>query len=284
MNIAIFGLGLIGGSIGRALIKFTDNTVFGRDIDESVMLKAELLGVYNKPLLDEDLSTQDIVVFSLPPEATIEVMAEICPKLKSGAIVIDTCGIKRIVVDKMRQLNAIYPSLRFVGVHPMAGREFSGVAHSTATLFENAYIIMTAVTNDIETLHTIKKLFIEIGAQDVTICSAEKHDKMISYTSQLAHIVSSSYIKNSKSHCHAGFSAGSFRDMTRVAKLNPQLWTELFMENRDNLIGDIDELVLRLQEYREALNCQDQARLCDLLADGVKQKEEAENARKERLK
>ncbi len=284
MNIALIGLGLIGGSIGRATLKNTEHNVFGYDIDESVMLKAELLNAISKRLEVEDLKQADMIIIALSPLATVEKMREICPMLKEGAIVTDTCGNKREVVSEMKTLNELYPNLNFCGVHPMAGREFSGISHSSATLFDKAYVILTPVNFDIQTVATVKAFYKSLGAQDAEICSAVRHDRIIAYTSQLAHIVSSSYIKNPLSKDHAGFSAGSFRDMTRVAKLNPEMWTELFMQNRDNLIVDLDIFIDNLNKYREAINCCDQAQLKKLLDDGVQMKEQAEEARKERLK
>ncbi|MBQ3755131.1 MAG: prephenate dehydrogenase, partial [Clostridia bacterium] len=159
-----------------------------------------------------------------------------------------------------------------------------GISHSMATLFDKAFVVLVPVSQDIAKLAVVKNLFLAIGATDVEICNAKKHDGMISYTSQLAHIVSSSYVKNPHCSSHAGFSAGSFRDLTRVAKLNPDMWAELFVENKDYLVNDIDEIIKHLQEYRDAIAEGDEKELRVLLADGVKQKEAAENARKERLK
>lgn len=284
MNIAIIGLGLIGGSIGRATLKFTDNKVFGYDKDETVMIKAELLNAITCPLDKKNLKEADLIIVALSPKATAETLKKICPDLKDGAIVTDTCGNKRGIVAQMKQLENEYPNLNFCGVHPMAGREFSGISHSTATLFEKSYVILTPVNFDIQTVATVKQFYLSLQAQDVEICSADRHDKMIAYTSQLAHVVSSSYIKNNLSANHAGFSAGSFRDLTRVAKLNPDMWTELFLQNKDNLVGDIDCLISELQNYRNAINNGDAENLRLLLENGVKMKENAEEARKERLK
>lgn len=284
MKIAIVGMGLIGGSLGRAIIKFTDNTVYGVDSDEGVLVKADLLNAQTKRLEPNEWGEMDMVIFALCPSATVSAMRDVCPKLKQGAIVADTCGNKRIIISEMQSLQKLYPDLFFVGVHPMAGREFSGIAHSTASLFEHMYFIVVPVSQDIEKLALVKQLFLNLGAQDVEICTAEKHDEMIAYTSQLAHVVSSSYVKNQHSSNHAGFSAGSFRDLTRVAKLNPDMWTELFLQNKDNLVNDIDVLISHLKEYRDAIASDNADELHALLAEGVKMKEDAENARKERMK
>ena len=285
MKIAIFGMGLIGGSLGRAILKFTDNEVFGFDIDKGALQKADLLLAQTRALdVDKDIKDMDMVIFALCPRVAIESMRQIVPRLKDGAIIMDICGNKRIIVDEMLALEKQYPNLFFIGSHPMAGREFSGIAHSSATLFEKAFVVLVPVSQDIAKLAVVKKMFLDIGANDVEICNAKKHDGMIAYTSQLAHIVSSSYVKNEHSSEHAGFSAGSFRDLTRVAKLDPNMWAELFVENKDYLVSDIDEIIKHLQEYRDAIADGDEEQLRELLADGVKQKEAAETARKNRMK
>lgn len=285
MKIAIIGMGLIGGSLGRAIIKNTEHQVFGYDIDESALLKADLLSAHTRALdVESDLGALDMVIFALCPRAAVESMRQIVPKLKDGAIVMDICGNKRIIVDEMSRLEEEYPRLFFIGTHPMAGREFSGISHSSATLFEKAFVVLVPVSQDIAKLAIVKNLFLAIGATDVEICGAKKHDGMIAYTSRLAHIVSSSYVKNPHCSSHAGFSAGSFRDLTRVAKLDPNMWAELFVENKDYLVNDIDEIIKHLKEYRDAIEDGDEELLKTLLADGVRQKEAAETARKNRLK
>lgn len=232
MKIAIFGLGLIGGSIGRSVLQKTDNTVLGFDCDEQVLLKADMLKAFSERGDEEGLKDVDLVIFAVKPSTTVSLMEKVCQKLKDGAVVIDTCGTKRLVAAEMERLWIKYPNLSFVGVHPMAGREFSGIEHTTCGLFERAYIILTPVHTDIGALTTVKEFFMSIGAEGIEVADANKHDKMIAYTSQLAHIVSSSYIKNPLSKEYVGFSAGSFRDMTRVAKLSSDLWAELFWKTR----------------------------------------------------
>lgn len=284
MKIAIYGLGLIGGSIGRAALKKTDHTVYGFDIVPENVVKAKLAEAITDELNEVKLGETDMVVLSLYPEAAISVMNRILPKLKSGAIVIDCCGTKRKIVGAMEKAKVEYPDIEFVGIHPMAGREFSGISHALPTLFENGYVIVTPVHSDIRALTAVKRFFIDLGACGIEVATAEKHDKMIAYTSQLAHVLSSSYIKSELSNCYTGFSAGSFRDMTRVAKLNPAMWTELCIENRDNLVERIDELVLHLNEFRDALAKGDEKEVYRLFEDGTKMKNQAENLMKERKK
>lgn len=284
MIIAIFGLGLIGGSLGRATLMRTAHTVLGYDRDGQVMLKADMLNAYSERLTDENIGRADMVIFALNPSAVISLMDGVCAKLKDGATVIDTCGTKRCVVKEMERLHGKYPNVSFAGVHPMAGREFSGIEHTTVGLFERAFIIITPVHTDISALASIKDFFMDVGAEGIEVADGDKHDKMIAYTSQLAHIVSSSYIKNPLSKEYAGFSAGSFRDMTRVAKLNPDMWTELFMENRDNLTAAIDDLQTHLSEYKDALTGEDYKRLHSLLTEGAEAKAAADKLLRERRK
>ena len=283
MNIGIIGLGLIGGSIARATMKYTDNKVYGFDIDENAIIKAEMMNAIVEPINENNVKDIDMIIVALNLSPTIKVLEKICPYLKDGAIVTDICGVKRPIIEVMQTLSEKYPNLKFCGVHPMAGREFSGISHSSANLFERAYIVIVPIYDDIEVLAKIKSFYKSILAQDVQICNADYHDRMIAYTSQLAHIVSSAYIKDPNSSEHAGFSAGSFRDLTRVAKLNPNMWDELFMANKDNLVECIDNIIKELTLYRNSIENEDQ-NLRELLQDGVDKKELAEQARKDRLK
>ncbi len=284
MNIAIYGLGLIGGSIGRATLKKTEHKVFGADIVEENLLKAKLLGAITDKLDDEKLSKCQMVCLAVYPKTATTLLNEILPKLADGTIVFDCLGTKRAIVEAMKKAKLKYPKLHFVGIHPMAGREFSGISHAIPSLFENSFTIVTPIDQDMDVLMKVRNFFYELGSVGVVVASAEKHDKMISYTSQLAHILSSSYIKNPLSADYAGFSAGSFRDMTRVAKLSPTMWTELCMENRDNLVEQIDDLVLHLQEYKKALSDGDEQKLYQLFEDGLKLKIKADELLKEKKK
>lgn len=257
MNIGIIGLGLIGGSLGRAIIKRTEHMVFGMDNDKETMLKAELLKAYNYELNDDNISEIDIIILALPPHIVCSVLENIAPKLKAGAIVVDCVGNKRDIVAKMKSLSINYPELIFIGGHPMAGREYSGVRHSTASLFDNASMIFVPISQDISALQVTKELFLELGFKKVVMTTAEEHDRIISYTSQLAHVVSSAYVLSPTAESYLGFSAGSFRDMTRVARMNPDMWTELFIENKDNLTKELNEFIANLTEYRDLISGSD---------------------------
>lgn len=284
MIVAIYGLGLIGGSIGRATLAKTEHKVYGADIDKSAVLKAKMLNAITDELTDETLKKADLVVLAVNPRTAIKLMDEICPKLKKGATVIDCCGNKRNVVAAMNKLNETYKDIGFIATHPMAGREFSGVEHSTAKLFEKSFVIVTPVHSGINDFQKVKSFYTALGCDGVTMATADQHDEMISYTSQLAHVLSSSYVKNPLSAKHAGFSAGSFRDLTRVARLSPDMWSELFIDNGDKLCPQIDFLIDRLKEYKSAIESKDGERLKALLQDGVEKKAVAEKAIKDKRK
>ena len=284
MIIAIYGLGLIGGSIGRATILKTKHKVYGCDVDKSAVLKAKMLNAISGELNDEKLSQADLVVFAVNPRTAIKLLPEVCSKLKKGATVIDCCGNKRNVVKAMDEMHAIYKDIGFIATHPMAGREFSGVEHSTAKLFEKSFVIVTPVHSGIEDFQKVKAFYTELGVDGVTMATADEHDEMISYTSQLAHVLSSSYVKNKLSAKHAGYSAGSFRDLTRVARLNPQMWSELFIDNGDKLCPQIETLINNLKEYKEAIEAKDSGRLTELLQEGVDAKAVADKAIKDKRK
>ncbi len=280
MNIGIYGLGLMGGSLGRAIVRLTEHTVFGYDIDKQSMTKGVLLQAYHNELTLDNISNMDIVIVALHPEATIEALKKVAPRMKPNSILCDCCGNKRTIVAVMEELRKSYAQLHYISLHPMAGREFSGIAHSTVGLYERASIIAVPIHTDIEPLTIVKQLFMDIKADRFVISSADEHDKIIAYTSQLAHIVSSAYIMCSMSKEHMGFSAGSFKDMTRVAKLNPDMWTELMIDNSDNLSSQISELIDNLTVFKDSLDNKSADVLHSHLENGVKAKEFAESLRK----
>lgn len=281
MKIGIVGLGLIGGSLARQFKRNTRHTVLGYDISDDALRKAELLSATDGTFTPETPGDLDVVFVALTPAAATETMDKLAPKLKSGAIIADVAGVKRPIISHMKVLGERYPELSFVGVHPMAGREFSGISHSQATLFEHAFIIITPVMTDIAAAEKIKALFTEAVCRGITMATAEEHDKIIAYTSQLAHVVSSAYIQNPSARDYLGFSAGSFRDMTRVAKLNPDMWTELLMLNKDNLTPCIGDIIDKLTAFKEALEGGDKEKLHAMLENGNALKEEAERRGRE---
>ncbi|MBQ5995337.1 MAG: prephenate dehydrogenase [Clostridia bacterium] len=273
MLIGVVGLGLIGGSLAKAIKYNTLNTVLGRDIDLNVTLKAKLLGAIDGDLTDEKLSECDIIITGLYPQSTIDFVTENADLIKKNAIVIDTCGVKEFVCEKLFAL-AEEHGFTFVGAHPMAGLHLSGFENSKVTMFNNASMILVPGGNtDINILEKVKKLFLSIGFTNIQITTAREHDRIIAFTSQLAHVVSNAYVKSPTAKLHKGFSAGSYKDLTRVAKLNEVMWTELFFENRDNLITEIDFITEELKKYSDALRSCDEEALLSLLKDGRECKE-----------
>ena len=272
MKIAIIGLGLIGGSLAKAFKAYTDNRVYGCDADAATLAYAKLSETVDEPLTDEILPECDLVIVALYPNATIRVLSEKAPLIKKGALVIDTCGTKRKVCAACFVLAETY-GFTFVGGHPMAGIQFSGIKYSRADLFKGASMILVPPhLDDMAFLTGMKTLFLPLGFSKVVLTTPEKHDEIIAFTSQLAHIVSSAYIKSDTAKLHHGFSAGSYKDMTRVATLNDTMWTELFLENRDNLLHEIDNIVSALTDFRAALAADDGEKLSALLREGTQDK------------
>ena len=274
MNIAVIGLGLIGGSIAKTIKKhMPQHTVLGSDINPQVVMKARLLEAIDAELTPERLSICDMVLIATWPQTAIDYVTENAGLIRKGATVIDLCGVKRAVCGPLFQVAAENGFL-FVGGHPMAGIEYSGFDHASANLFQNASMILTPPQGaTIQTLAELKHFFRELGFGKVVMTTPEEHDRVIGYTSQLAHVVSSAYVKSPEAMEHHGFSAGSFRDMTRVARLSPKMWTELFMFNREPLLGELDALIAHLTEYREALANADADRMHQLLQEGTERKE-----------
>lgn len=273
MNIGVIGLGLIGGSIAKSISENTSHTALGYDKSESVLCRAKLIGAISDEFSLQNPSVCDMIILALYPRATIEVFREIAPRLKKGTIVIDCSGTKQSVCSAAETL-AKEHGLIFIGGHPMAGIEKSGFEYSFADIFSHASMILTPAPNtDIGVLYSVKEFFLELGFDSITIKSPKEHDEIIAYTSQLAHILSSAYIKSPTAPRHKGLSAGSFKDMTRVAYLNEEMWAELFIENRENLSFEVDTLIKHLKEYKTALDRGDEETLKELLRDGRIKKE-----------
>ena len=271
MEIGIVGLGLIGGSLAKAISQNTDHTVYGTDLSEQVVRKAVLVDAIEQPLTDELLPQCDIVIVALYPQATIDYVKEHAHLFRKESIVVYCGGIKKLVCDTLIPLAEDHGFL-FVGGHPMAGLEHSGFTYAKKSLFNNASMIFTPTKGPIESMEKLKELFTSIGFTNIEISTAEEHDRKIAFTSQLAHVVSNAYIKSPTALEHSGFSAGSYKDLTRVAKLNEVMWTELFLENADNLAAEIDTLIGNLQKYSTAIRERDAKTLCALLKDGREKK------------
>ncbi len=273
MNIGVIGLGLIGGSVAKAISQNTSHTALGYDKSEATLYQAKLTGAISEEFSLQNPSVCDMIILALYPRATVEVFNQIAPLLKKGTIVVDCCGIKNKICGELCPV-AKENGIIFIGGHPMAGIEKSGLEYSFADMFKNSSMILTPYSDtDISALYAAKQLFLEMGFGSITITKPEEHDRIIAYTSQLAHVLSSSYIKSPTAPYHKGMSAGSFMDMTRVAYLNETMWAELFMENRDNIVFEIDTLINNLTSYKNALTEGDTDTLTALLRDGRIKKE-----------
>ena len=272
MTVGIIGLGLIGGSMAKAY-KRSDCRVYADDLDRETLLTAAADDVIDGRLDETTLGLCDVVYIALYPDATVEAMKRVSPYLRKDAFLLDLCGVKRVVTEVGFALAEEY-GFTYVGAHPMAGTQFSGLAHSRSTLFTNAPMVLVMPEGgDKEMLARVKALLAPVGFGRISVTSSADHDRMIAFTSQLAHVVSNAYIKSPTAERHRGFSAGSYKDMTRVAWLNEKMWTELFLDNSDYLIDEIDIIIKALSEYREALTNNDAERLCGLLRDGRLAKE-----------
>lgn len=275
MKIAVIGLGLIGGSFCKSIKKYTAHTCWGWDEDEFVLQKAAMEGAIDASVTPGQLAKADLTIVCLHPETAIDFMLEHQAKFRPGSMVIDTCGVKQSIVE------AVSPALQargvyFVGAHPMAGREFSGYDYALAELYQGASFIVTPDAQlPPEMLAALTELVKELGFAQVVQTTPLRHDQTIAFTSQLAHVVSNAYIKSPTLQNESGFSAGSFLDLTRVAKLNEKLWTELFMLNRTALLFELDNLIDHLKEYQLVLQQGDSQELQQLLKEGRLLKEES---------
>jgi prephenate dehydrogenase len=275
MNVGIAGVGLIGGSFARAY-KAAGHTVYLYDNDESIVTYAQLAGVSDGALDGSTLPTCDLILIALYPSDAIAYMEQIAPQVSKQTIVLDCCGTKRVVCEAGFRLAAQY-GYSYVGGHPMAGTQYSGFKNSRATMFKGAPMVIVPPEGATpELLQAVKDLLAPAEFGRITVASAEQHDEMIAFTSQLAHVVSNAYIKSPTARTHKGFSAGSYKDLTRVAWLNEKMWTDLFLENADNLGHELDILIDALGEYRAALRDNDAPRLEKLLAEGRMLKEEVD--------
>ena len=272
MNVGILGLGLIGGSLARAYA-LAGHTVFACERDQHMLSFAMLAGAVHGKLDSGVIPQCDLLLLAVYPAASAAWLEENAPLISGDALVIDCCGVKREICQRCFPLAEKY-GFTFVGGHPMARSQFSGFKYSRATLFKGApMVLVPPVFDDIVLLDRVKEALApcEFGRYSVT--TAAEHDKMIAFTSQMPHIVSNAFIKSPTAQNHKGFSAGSYKDMTRVAWLNPQMWAELFLENQDYVLEELEFYIKSLTAYRDAIAANDMDELVALLDEGKKRKE-----------
>ncbi len=274
MTVGIVGLGLIGGSLAKAYKRDGSVTVLGWNRTASVTEFAELAGIIDGPLTAERLCECDLVLLAAYPEASMDYMRQNADRFSKTGLVMDCAGTKRRICAFGFAL-AKEHGFTYVGGHPMAGTQYSGLKHARADMFDGApMVIVPPVYDDMAFLQRIKELLAPVGFGSISVTTAEKHDEMIAFTSQMCHVVSNAYIKSPTAGLHKGFSAGSYRDLTRVAWLNPGMWAELIMENSEYMLREMDTLIENLGRYRDAIAEGDRERLCALLDEGRRRKEQ----------
>jgi len=277
MTVGIIGLGLIGGSFAKAYKAYQDekHTVLAYDTDKSILEFAVMSNAIDRQWKSE---VCDLILLCLYPNAAIDWLEKNAAHIGKDTVVIDCCGTKKNICEVGFAL-AEKHGFTFVGGHPMAGKEQSGFKHSTAYLFNNSSMIIVPPAdkvNDIVFFNKIKDLLSPASFGHITVTTAQKHDEMIAFTSQMAHLVSNAFIKSPTVSSHKGFSAGSYKDLTRVAWLNEHMWTELFLENKQCLLYELDIFIKSLQEYKTALETEDSEKLRGLLYDGKILKEKVD--------
>lgn len=278
MNIGIVGLGLMGGSFAKAYKTVPENKVFAYDCDSSMLGIASIAGDIDGILDEKNIPTCDLIILCLYPADTIDYAKKYAHLFNKSTLIMDCCGTKKQVCTALFELSKEY-GFTYIGGHPMAGTHFSGYKYSKATMFHNApMVLVPPVFDDIELIARAQKALEPMGFGRFTITTMENHDRMIAFTSQLAHIVSNAYIKSPTAEERKGFSGGSYKDLTRVAWLNENMWSQLFVENKEPLLFELNTLIDNLTEYRDALEADDKDELRQLLLDG-KLKKEQDNKR-----
>ncbi len=279
-TVGVIGLGLMGASLCKAL-SAAGHHLLGLDTDPRVQGYARLTHTVAEDLTEENLPSCDFLFLAVYPGAAVEALRKFAPYISRSAIVCDLCGVKRAVCGPCFLLAEEY-GFTYIGGHPMAGKQFSGIKYAAEDLYQQATMLL--VPREKEDLFRISRLcdlMRDAGFRAVNVTTAEKHDEMIAFTSQLAHVVSNAYIKSPTATEHRSFSAGSYRDLTRVAKLNETMWTELFLDNADYLGRELDHLIGALSAYRDALKAGDAEGLKALLREGRLRKEEIDTEWKE---
>ena len=275
MIAGIVGLGLIGGSFAKAY-HAAGVEVSAFDCDRSALDFAMLSGAVDSELTRENIGQCDIVIVAIYPEAAAQYLEEMAPYIGKKPVVIDTCGTKRKVCELCVPIAEKY-GFTYIGGHPMAGTQYSGFKYARANLFHNApMVLVPSRSDDIALLGRTEELLTPVGFGKYSVTTAAEHDEMIAFTSQMPHILSNAYIKSPVAGKHKGFSAGSYKDLTRVAWLNPQLWAELFMENKDFVLDELTLYMDNLAKYRDAIEHDDMDTLIALLDEGKRRKEEVD--------
>ena len=275
MKVGILGLGLIGGSLARAYA-LEGHTVYAIQRNESMLSFAMLAGAVHGRLNEETIPECDLILLAIYPDGSASWLERNAHLVSRDALVIDCCGIKKEICQRCFPMAEQY-GFTFVGGHPMAGSQFSGFKYSRAGLFKGApMVLVPPVFDNMQLLDRVKNALKPCQFGFFSVTTAEEHDKMIAFTSQMPHILSNAFIKSPTALKHKGFSAGSYKDLTRVAWMNPQMWAELFMENKENVLFELDFYINSLNEYKHAIESGDMQKLVALLDEGKKRKEQVD--------
>lgn len=272
-KIVLVGLGLIGGSLAKALKANTRHEVLGIDTDEASLLDACACGAVDRKATQTDLKEADILYLCVYPEAAVEFVRQYGKCLKPSCIVTDTCGIKQEVCRALKEEQEKYGFL-FVAGHPMAGKEFSGFSASDPSIFVGASYLVAPCGAPEWAVKEISELAGAMGFGRVVLTTPEQHDRVIAFTSQVPHVLACAYVMSPRCREHQGFSAGSYRDVSRVARINEVLWSRLFLDNREALVEELDTLLKNVEKIRNAVAEKDEKKLRELLHTAAKIKEE----------
>ena len=272
MKIAVIGMGIIGGSFCKALKKYTDHYIIGLNRTQSTLARAFDDGVIDEIGSPRSLSEADVVILALYPQAAIEFVEKYGGYIRRGAVVTDSSGIKGEICPRMTELASRF-GFEFVGSHPMAGKETNGYESSDGDLYRGASYIIVPCEAGESSVRLLSDLALEMGFGMIKLTTPEEHDRMIAFTSQLPHVLACAYVLSPCCPNHKGFSAGSYRDVSRVANINAELWSELFLENRHQLIGELDTLIENIHSITDAVKANDKARIEELLERAHKTKE-----------
>nr|WP_317412818.1 prephenate dehydrogenase [uncultured Solibaculum sp.] len=272
MNITIVGLGLIGGSLAKAISSRTHHTVFGIDRDPKVLDQALADGAIHHDIGLHALEQSDLIFVALYPSQCIEFVRQNASLIQKGTVVTDVCGVKKSICDPLIPV-AKEAGFYFVGGHPMAGREQYGFEAAKGDLFDGASYVLTPSDGCGNAVEVIQELVLSIGCGRVVLTTPEDHDRRIAYTSQLPHVLAAAYVNSPTCPMHVGYSAGSYLDVSRVARINENLWPELFIQNSEALTTEIDFLIENLTRMRQAVASRDQESLTAALRNSRKRKE-----------
>lgn len=270
-DVLIVGLGMMGGAIADALRKQHPKRIAAYDTDQEVLEEALVRGAIdygaeNEEELQEVLAQADLVYVCLYPEAALSFMKRYMPYFKSGALVTDIVGIKTPTIEEV--VPVLRPDIHFIPGHPMAGSEKEGFGSADASIFENMnYVLVPVDKTDRAAVDALKEIITEMGFSNIVETSAHEHDAKIAFTSQLCHVIASALVDSEDDLTITDYEGGSFGELTRIAMINAPMWTEIFIDNKNLLIEQIDEFEHSMQKLRRYIEECDHESLEEMLTD-----------------